>query len=483
MMKQLNWARLVYVLLTAVIILIGINASLSMYNGSLIVKNNELKRQTEQVKLEVGNIISGILHGADLSVRGYALTRDEKLAEPLQQVIKNKDSIFMRIERLLAAQHYDLTQYREMKTSVLEYLTFTDYMIDLTKKDSMKLFIKLLSEDRGYNVWVKYKAFYEPLFQYEDQLNEKANAAYRSALRSDIIVQVSLLLLGGPSVFLVIFMLRRETRERTSLLKELDYNNRRYIFDSGEELALHDPRAIIDYSISNFRKADSFISGITEGNYHTEWEGLTPANAKLNAEALSGKIIRMRDQLKALNEEEQKRMWATEGLARFSEMVRLHERSAEELCQTSLRFIANYLNAQVGSLFVPVGDAHDPHLELIASFAYDRKKFLTKRIDPGNGILGQAFLEGGTLRMSELPKGYLNISSGLGEIQPSFLVIVPFRFNENTEAMLEIASLTEIEDYQISFLEKCGEYVASALQATKNIESIQRLLKETQVHA
>lgn len=483
MFKQLNWDRLTYVLLAVVIILIGINSALTMYNGSLIVKNNELKRQTEQVKLEVGKVITDIIHGADLSARGFAITKQEKLADPLKQVNKNKDSIFIRIENLLEAQHYDMTSYREMKTSVTEYLKFTDYMIDLAKKDSMTLFIKLLNEDRGYGVWMKYKAFFEPLFQYEDQLNEQANAAYRSALRSNTIVQVLLLVLGVPSIFLVIVVLRRETRQRADLLKELDHNNRRYIFDSGTELTSKDPRAIIDSSISNFRKADQFISGITEGNYNTEWEGLTQENATHNKETLSGKMIRMRDQLKALKEEERKRMWVNEGLAKFSEMARHHENSIEELCQASLRFIATYLNAQVGSIFIPANDEQDPHLELIASFAYDRKKFLTKRVEVGDGILGQAYLEGETVRLRELPKGYLNITSGLGETQPSFLVIVPFRFNEKTEAMMEIASLRELEEYQIAFLEKCGEYVASALQSSRNIESTRKLLEETQLQA
>ena len=475
-MKQLNWDRLIYIVLIAVVILICINSALSKYNGSLIVKNNELKRQTEQVKLEVGNIISGIIHGADLSVRGYALTRDEKLTEPLKQVMKTKDSIFIHIERLLEIQHYDLKEYREMKSTVVDYLIFTDYMIDLVKKDSMTRFTELLKEDRGYNVWVKYKAFFEPLFRHEDQLNEQANAEYQSALRSDAIIQIWLLLLGVPSIFLVIILLRRETRQRSSLLKELDHNNRRYIFDSGDELPIQDPRAIIDYSISNFRKADQFIGDITEGNYNTEWEGLSTENKDVNQETMAGKMVRMRNQLKAIKVDEQKRLWTNEGLAKYSEIARLNEKSVEKLCQSSLSFLINYTNAQVGSIFVLSVDEQDPCLDLAATFAYDSKKNLTKRIGVGQGLIGQAFLTGETLCMNKIPEGYLKIASGLGETPPSFLVIVPFKFNEKTEAMLEIASLSQIEGYQISFLEKCGEYMAASLQSNKGILSMQKIL-------
>jgi predicted nuclease with TOPRIM domain len=68
----------------------------------------------------------------------------------------------------------------------------------------------------------------------------------------------------------------------------------------------------------------------------------------------------------------------------------------------------------------------------------------------------------------------------MGEATPGSLVIVPMKYNDKIEAIIEIASLEKIEDYQISFLEKAGEFIASALQGVRTTEKMQELLMASQ---
>ncbi|MFM7856857.1 MAG: hypothetical protein ACKO96_34260, partial [Flammeovirgaceae bacterium] len=68
--------------LITIIALIFINIGLSMYNRSVMISNNELKSQTEEVKLRLNNIFENILRRIDLGLRGYALTKNKQLLDP-----------------------------------------------------------------------------------------------------------------------------------------------------------------------------------------------------------------------------------------------------------------------------------------------------------------------------------------------------------------------------------------------------------------
>ena len=64
-------------------------------------------------------------------------------------------------------------------------------------------------------------------------------------------------------------------------------------------------------------------------------------------------------------------------------------------------------------------------MELKACVAYGRKKFLQQRFDIGSELIGQAVLEKEPIYMTEVPKDYVRITSGLGEALPSCILIVP----------------------------------------------------------
>ena len=124
----------------------------------------------------------------------------------------------------------------------------------------------------------------------------------------------------------------------------------------------------------------------------------------------------------------------------------------------------NYVNANQGGFFVYNDQNQAPgYLELIGCYAYERKKHLEKQIMPGEGLLGQVFLEGETTCLTEIPNDYISIRSGLGGANPKSLLLVPLNTDDKTEGVLELASFREFACYEIELIEKVAVMVAAHL--------------------
>ncbi len=179
-------------------------------------------------------------------------------------------------------------------------------------------------------------------------------------------------------------------------------------------------------------------------------------------------------QIKSYDQQEAIRRWEAEGVALFSNLVRTAS-TLKELCDVVLPQIIKYLEANQGGLFV-LNEQKDA-LILYSSYAYNRKKFLDKEIKIGEGLIGQTYLEKELVYITEIPEGYIYITSGMGDAEPNALVIVPLINNEQVEAVLEIANFKKFTSYEQQFLLKIGETIASAIHAIKTTENTQRLLK------
>jgi len=474
---------LISLLLVFFIVLLLVNSVFTLLNGHTIVKNNALKIETEVVKRRTAGIITDIIHGADLAVRGFALTKNDQLASPLIDVFKNKDSVFNSLDTLLVKQHYDMSKFRELRAEVEDYLTFSREMIQLAKQDSMKQFVKLLNEDRGYGVWKKYEAFYLPLFDYEDSLNAKADEEYMNAISRNRIIQIILVLLGIPAALYIIRKLKSEREQREEFLTALDQSNRKYIFDDGISLEISDWKEIVAESIKNFQYTNEFITKISAGDYTTEWNRLNDSNQSLNQVNLAGKLIKMREHLKQTKIDDERRNWIVSGLAKFAEIIR-NQSDSKKLGDAITSNIVKYTNSNQGALFVLNDEKkEDIHLQLLSCYAWDKKKYAEKIIYEGQGLIGQCWLEGSPIFMTQVPQDYVSITSGLGQATPRCVFIVPLKVNDIIYGVLELASFEPYQEYEREFIEKVCETIASSIATVKISDQTKYLLEQSQLQA
>jgi len=183
--------------------------------------------------------------------------------------------------------------------------------------------------------------------------------------------------------------------------------------------------------------------------------------------------------LEAAQQEEQRRQWINEGLSKGLIAMR-NETDLTKLGNSLLAFIVRYVNANQGGLFLVNDDnPNDVHLALVAAYAYEKKKFVEKRIDAGQGLIGQAYLEQQTMLLKQVPKDYVHITSGLGTANPGAILIVPLKINGSVQGILELASFNSFQPHEIEFLESFGESVAAHFQSGKISTTTQQLLETT----
>jgi len=206
-----------------------------------------------------------------------------------------------------------------------------------------------------------------------------------------------------------------------------------------------------------------------------------------NKDELGNALLDIQSNLKHALEEEQHRKeedyirgWVNEGLAKFGDILRQNNNNLTLLADSIIQNLVNYLEANQGGIFIYNDSENDQHLDMLSAFAYNRKKFISKTIPLGEGLVGTCALEKKTIYLKEIPADYIAITSGLGEATPTALLIVPLKLEDEIFGVVEVASFKEFKSYEIEFVEKIGESIASTLFAVKNSIRTNMLLEQSQ---
>lgn len=239
----------------------------------------------------------------------------------------------------------------------------------------------------------------------------------------------------------------------------------------------------INEVIEQLKDASEFVQQIGQGKLDVKYEDLD-THYEPGKNTLADALIDMQQKLKDVNAEEDKRRWVNEGLSKFVDILRTSNNNIKVLGDRVIATLVEYMHANQGGLYLLNDDNEtDIHLELIAMFAFDIKKYEQQRIKPGEGILGQTFLEKKTTYLTRVPAEYMRITSGLGGDTPKAVLIVPLRIDQEVYGVVELASFEPFQEHEISFVERLGETIASTLGNVKANQRTQRLLEESKIAA
>ncbi|MFQ3212591.1 MAG: PAS domain S-box-containing protein [Marivirga sp.] len=225
--------------------------------------------------------------------------------------------------------------------------------------------------------------------------------------------------------------------------------------------------------------ATDFTKQIGEGKLDAKYKGL-----EKNENALATSLLQMREQMSHTAKVDKERNWATEGLAKFADILRSNNDNIQDLSFMIVSNLVKYIGANQGALFIISKEEHaekdDIKIVMEAAYAYERRKRVKKEMRIGEGLVGQVVQEGDKIYLTDVPENYVEIRSGLGETLPRSILIVPLKINGEIKGVVEIASINEIASYKIDFVEKLGENIASTIANTQTNERTKKLLEESQ---
>jgi PAS domain S-box-containing protein len=242
--------------------------------------------------------------------------------------------------------------------------------------------------------------------------------------------------------------------------------------------ALHEK---IERLETRLKLATGFLSKIAEGDQALASFELNADEKDEEGKLFLEKLTRTKEKLAEYTQRDRERVWVAEGMSKFMDVIQ-GDRTAKDFYDKVLTMILRYSGAIQGGLFMlNEEDPEDSFLELKACYAYSRKKFVEKKIGLGQGMLGQCFIEKETNIFTTVPNNYFDITSGLGEATPRFLVIVPLKYDQQVMGVLEVASFEKMPAYKIEFIEKLCENMASVALNIVNTTRANKLYEESQL--
>lgn len=171
--------------------------------------------------------------------------------------------------------------------------------------------------------------------------------------------------------------------------------------------------------------------------------------------------------------------WMKTGQAELG-VVLTNDMSMSELSEAILQYLAEFLKAKVGVMYI--ANAQN-EFEVRSTYAYPLEKSYLKSFKVGQTLLGQVAKNGEIVQTKDVPSEYFKVSSGLGEMNPKNILLVPIRYNKDVNALLELGFTEEIPQQSIEWLKSVNENIGTAVKTAKYKEHLEILLEEVQNQA
>jgi len=171
--------------------------------------------------------------------------------------------------------------------------------------------------------------------------------------------------------------------------------------------------------------------------------------------------------------------WLKTNLARFTRLLQ-GQRDLQAVTKLILSELAPLVSAHHGVFYMMDSQESDARLRMIASYGYRSSRKLPTSFLPGEGLVGQCALEKSRIWLTDVPRDYIVVSSGLGAAPPTNIVVLPILFEQQVKAVIEIASLDRFTETHLSFLDQLMESIGVVLNTIEANSRTESLLTQSQ---
>ena len=178
------------------------------------------------------------------------------------------------------------------------------------------------------------------------------------------------------------------------------------------------------------------------------------------------------------HQQRETQIWMRTAQLGFGEQLQGDQR-LEDLGDKVLAFLARTVGAQVGAIYIAEGP---DRFRRFAGYALAPESKIDV-LQPGDGLVGQAAKEKRTLKVVDVPDGYLPVSSTIGRSTPRQIVVTPALTDGTVHAVIELGFFRQVHPADIELLDRLAEGLAVAVRSSKDRSRLEDLLAETQRQA
>jgi HAMP domain-containing protein/CheY-like chemotaxis protein len=194
---------------------------------------------------------------------------------------------------------------------------------------------------------------------------------------------------------------------------------------------------------------------------------------------LKDNINEMIRNLKETTQKNAQQDWLKTNLARFTRLLQ-GQRDLQAVTKLILSELAPLVSAHHGVFYMMDSQESDARLRMIASYGYRSSRKLPTSFLPGEGLVGQCAIEKNRIWLTDVPRDYIVVSSGLGAAPPNNIVVLPILFEQQVKAVIEIASLDRFTETHLSFLDQLMESIGVVLNTIEANSRTESLLTQSQ---
>ncbi|WUO16260.1 HAMP domain-containing protein [Streptomyces sp. NBC_00289] len=200
----------------------------------------------------------------------------------------------------------------------------------------------------------------------------------------------------------------------------------------------------------------------------------------------SGEVAELKDNINSMvgslretTRANQEQDWLKTNLARISGLMQGH-RDLPVVAELIMDELVPLVSAQYGAFYLAEDGDRGPELRLVGSYGYPDDDARPTRIPFGRTLVGQAARSRRTITVDELPADYVIISSGLGHVVPTALVLLPIVVEGQVLGVIELASVTAFTQTHQDFLEQLMETIGVNVNTIVANARTDELLDESQ---
>jgi signal transduction histidine kinase/DNA-binding response OmpR family regulator/HAMP domain-containing protein len=171
--------------------------------------------------------------------------------------------------------------------------------------------------------------------------------------------------------------------------------------------------------------------------------------------------------------------WLKTNLAKFSRMLQ-GQRDLVAVGHLILSELAPVVGVQQAEFYVLRFQQEKPKLRLMASYASDGHGSYGKEVELGEGLVGQAAFDRKKLMLTSNIPETLKITSGLTEVSPLNVLVLPIIFEGQVRGVIELASVERFNPTHQAFLDQLTESIGIVINTIEANMRTEDLLTQSQ---